>query len=60
MNVNIDLWDRFKRVLSGEVLESVPVGLIVDSPWIPGFLGVSTLDYLTVPEVWLEANLAVH
>ena len=33
---------------------------IVDSPWIPGFLGISTLDYLTMPEVFLEANLAVE
>jgi uroporphyrinogen decarboxylase len=38
----------------------VPVALIVDSPWIPGFLGLSTLDYLTVPEVWLAANLEVE
>jgi uroporphyrinogen decarboxylase len=34
--------------------------LIVDSPWIPGYLGISTLDYLMVPEVWLEANLEVE
>jgi uroporphyrinogen-III decarboxylase len=46
--------------LAGETTEVVPVGLIVDSPWIPGFLGWSTLDYLTVPEVWLEANLKVE
>ena len=59
-SVKTDPWDSFKRALAGEVLEAVPVGLIVDSPWIPGFLGLSTLDYLTVPEVWLEANLAVH
>jgi len=32
----------------------------MDSPWIPGYLGVSTLDYLTVPEVWLQANLQVE
>ncbi len=36
-----------------------PVALIIDSPWLPGYLGISTLDYLTVPEVWLEANLTV-
>jgi uroporphyrinogen decarboxylase len=35
------------------------VALIVDSPWIPGYLGISTIDYMTVPEVWLDANLRV-
>jgi len=35
------------------------VALIVDSPWIPGYLGLSTLDYLTDPEVWLRSNLEV-
>lgn len=42
--------------------EAVPplVALIVDSPWIPGYLGLSTLDYLTVPSVWLEANIAIE
>lgn len=58
--VNADQWDAFKRAVAGRASEVVPVGLIIDSPWIPGFLGISTLDYLTVPEVWLEANLAVH
>jgi len=58
--VNTDHWTTFKRALRGERIEPTPVALIVDSPWIPGFLGISTLDYLTVPEVWLEANLAVH
>lgn len=54
-------WTRFRRAALGQLdaTDPVPVALIVDSPWIPGFLGISTLDYLTVPEVWLEANLAV-
>lgn len=37
-----------------------PAALIVDSPWIPGYLGISTLDYITVPDIWLEANLRVE
>lgn len=52
-------WHLVRRCAAGEALEAVPVALIVDSPWIPGYLGLSTLDYLTVPEVWLEANLRV-
>lgn len=43
-----------------EKVDETPIGLIVDSPWMPGFLGISTMDYLTMPQVWLEANLKVE
>ena len=52
-------WETFRRCARGETLPATPVALIVDSPWIPGYLGISTLDYMTVPEVWLDANLRV-
>lgn len=55
-----DQWALFRRCARCEAVGRVPAALIVDSPWIPGHLGLSTLDYLTVPEVWLEANLAVE
>ena len=55
-----DQWSLFRRCAACEDVGGVPVALIVDSPWIPGHLGRSTLDYLTVPEVWLQANLAVE
>jgi uroporphyrinogen-III decarboxylase len=34
-----------------------PVALIVDSPWMPGFHGVSQLDYYLDPELWFASNL---
>ncbi|HSW49469.1 MAG TPA: uroporphyrinogen decarboxylase family protein, partial [Bryobacteraceae bacterium] len=37
-----------------------PVALIVDSPWIPGHLGISHLDYYVDPETWFQANLRIH
>lgn len=52
-------WNRLKRAADGEMITPPPVALIVDSPWIPGHLGISTLDYMTVPEVWLSANLRI-
>lgn len=55
-----DQWQTLRRCAQGADLGRAPVALIVDSPWIPGWLGLSTLDYLTVPAVWLEANLAVQ
>jgi len=35
----------------------VPVALIVDSPWLPGFRGISMLDYFLLPDEWMSANL---
>jgi uroporphyrinogen decarboxylase len=35
----------------------VPVALIVDSPWLPGFAGIDTLDYFLLPDRWLHTNL---
>jgi uroporphyrinogen decarboxylase len=53
-------WEIVKTCARGEKLASPPVALIVDSPWIPGYLGLSMLDYLSLPEVWLEANLKIR
>ncbi|HOW67116.1 MAG TPA: uroporphyrinogen decarboxylase family protein [Candidatus Paceibacterota bacterium] len=58
--VNQCQWDILRKCIRGETLKPLPVALIVDSPWIPGYLGLSTLDYLTLPEVWLEANLKIR
>ena len=58
--MNRDRWAVIERCARGESLGVPPVALIVDSPWIPGFLGISTLDYLTIPDVFLHANLAVE
>ena len=53
-------WRLLEHCARGGEVEAPPVALIIDSPWLPGHLGLSTLDYLTVPEVWLEANLRVE
>lgn len=52
-------WDVLCRCARGEPMDPPPVALIIDSPWLPGHLGLSTLDYLFDPQVWLEANLRV-
>ncbi|HEY61827.1 MAG: uroporphyrinogen decarboxylase family protein [Anaerolineales bacterium] len=58
--MNLEKWEIIKKSAHGEETSSVPVSLIVDSPWIPGYVGVSTIDYLTIPDVWLDANLRVQ
>lgn len=52
-------WNTIRDVVEGKELDETPIGLIVDSPWIPGYLGISTLDYITYPDVWLQANVEV-
>jgi uroporphyrinogen decarboxylase len=54
-----DHWNTLVRAARGERLSPAPVALIVDTPWIPPFLGLSTVDYIGVPDVWFQANLAV-
>jgi len=49
-------WDRFKLAARLGKPEPVPVALIVDSPWLPGYAGIDTRDYFLFPEKWLEIN----
>jgi uroporphyrinogen decarboxylase len=30
--------------------------IIIDSPWLPGYLGISTMDFYFDPKVWLDAH----
>jgi uroporphyrinogen decarboxylase len=41
------------------VPERVPVALIVDSPWMPGFAGLHTLDFFLDTRAWLDTYLEV-
>jgi len=50
-------WNTLQAVLNGESVSPLPVGFIVDSPWLPNWAGMSILDYYTSDEHWLEANL---
>ena len=58
--MNQEKWDTIKKCASMEAQPSTPVALLVDSPWIPGYLEISMLDYLTLPDTWLQANLEVE
>jgi uroporphyrinogen decarboxylase len=50
-------WNRFKQAAHLGTPEQVPVALIVDSPWLPSYAGIDTLDYYLFPEKWLQINL---
>lgn len=49
-------WQNFKIAAQLGTPSQVPVGLIVDSPWLPGWAGIDTRDYFLYPEKWLEIN----
>jgi uroporphyrinogen decarboxylase len=49
-------WNIFKKAARGEKLDAVPLALIIDSPWIPGHLGIGHMDYYLNPDVWFQAN----
>jgi uroporphyrinogen decarboxylase len=50
-------WRRLLAILDGETFEPLPVGFVIDSPWLPGWAGVSTLDYYAGGGKWFDANL---
>jgi uroporphyrinogen-III decarboxylase len=52
-------WDIFKRAARLERLDAIPMALIIDSPWIPGYLGLKHMDYYLDPELWFQSNLRV-
>jgi uroporphyrinogen-III decarboxylase len=52
-------WDAFRKAAKRQPVDTVPLALIVDSPWIPGYLGINQFDYFIDPEVWFQANLRV-
>ena len=51
-------WNRLVSVIKGEPQSDIPVGFIIDSPWLPKWYGISILDYFSNDESWLKANIA--
>jgi len=49
-------WIELKAVIRGEILSPLPVGFIIDSPWLPNWFGIDILDYFSSDQLWLEAN----
>jgi len=50
-------WEALLNVIKGEVDKTPPVGFIIDSPWLPGWAGMTVMDYFTSEQMWLDANL---
>ena len=43
--MNNEQWKCLIDVIDGKQLDTLPSGFIIDSPWLPGWYGISTLDY---------------
>ena len=50
-------WNTLLDVINGKSISPLPVGFIIDSPWLPKWYGVKILDYFSNDEIWLKANL---
>jgi len=50
-------WEKLLAVINGELIKPLLVGFIIDSPWLPGWAGISTIDYFSSEQMWFEANL---
>ncbi len=50
-------WERFVAVARGNQTDTIPAAFIVDSPWLPGYAGIDTLDYFLRDDEWQRINL---
>jgi len=54
--MNNTQWKSLLDVINGKKTDPLPVGFIIDSPWMPGWYGISTLDYYSSDQLWFAAN----
>jgi uroporphyrinogen-III decarboxylase len=52
-------WEQFKQAARMQATGPAPMALIIDSPWMPGYLGIHHLDYYLDPDLWFESNLRI-
>jgi len=50
----------FERIVRGKAAGETMAALIIDSPWLPGYAGVNTLDFYFDMRVWLDAYRKVR
>ena len=54
--MNDKQWQVLADIISCKNVNFLPIGFIIDSPWLPGWARISTLDYFTNDELWFEIN----
>jgi len=54
--MNDQQWSDLISVIEGKRLPVTPCGFIIDSPWLPGWHGITISEYLSSETLWFEAN----
>lgn len=54
-----DTLSKFIRIVRDKATDETMVALIIDSPWLPGYVGVNTLDFYFDQQVWLDTYYKV-
>lgn len=49
-------WTSLLSTVKGKTPKNPVTGFIIDSPWLPGWAGVSNLEYYSSEEIWFQAN----
>jgi len=52
-----DQWIALTSMIAGKESQRPLTGFIIDSPWIPGWYGISTMEYYSSDRSWLDANI---
>ena len=50
-------WQLLIDLAEGKIPDKAPVAFIIDSPWIPGWYGISSIEYYGSGPLWFDANL---
>ncbi len=50
-------WSKLLEIVKGEVFDPLPMGFIIDCPWLPDWYGINILDYFTNDELWFKSNV---
>jgi len=50
-------WLTLLEILEGRITSQPTAGFLIDSPWLPGWSGISTLQYYSSGELWFDANI---
>ena len=50
-------WESLLAIVEGKSSNTKEIGFIIDSPWLPGWAGITTLDYYSSDDIWLKTNL---
>ncbi|MGA2916685.1 MAG: uroporphyrinogen decarboxylase family protein [Sedimentisphaerales bacterium] len=49
-------WNVLVDVINGKIVKPLPIGFIIDSPWLPGWSGITAMEYYFNPQMWLDSN----